>query len=277
MSMMSRYRCLALLLVLQAAVFTQPAAPAVAAEGNPLLRIVHASPDAPAIEVYLDGQRVLAALTFAAASPYVTVPAGMHRLRATAAGTASGDKGLIDTMIDLQSGQAYTVVAADTAAKMVSVVVPDRMALPDADKTAVRLFHASPDAPSVADVAVAGGGPVVFKNLAFKAGTDYAEVAPGAYRFEVRPAGTTQAIATTPQIDLVGGKTYTIFAMGLLSDSSFQAVVVPDQAASGGVGGTPSAGIGGRAEGQTNAARILTAALGALLLLSATRRRQGER
>ncbi len=42
------------------------------------LRLVHASPDAPALDVYIDGQRVTTALKFADAKAYVSLLAGSH-------------------------------------------------------------------------------------------------------------------------------------------------------------------------------------------------------
>src|SRR5215208_1806650 len=52
--------------------------PAASAQGNALVRVVHASPDAPAVDVYVDGNKVLSNVPFFTASDYLPLPAGEH-------------------------------------------------------------------------------------------------------------------------------------------------------------------------------------------------------
>src|SRR5690242_6965489 len=40
------------------------------------VRVVHASPDAPAVDVWVDGSKVLSGVTFFTASDYLDLPAG---------------------------------------------------------------------------------------------------------------------------------------------------------------------------------------------------------
>jgi hypothetical protein len=235
---------------------------------NPLLRLVHASPGAPAVAVYVDGQPATTALRFGETTPYARVPAGERRVQVVASGAGPTGQAFIDTRVDLKPGQAYTVVAADTPVKMQPVVLNDALASPAPGKAYVRLFHASPDAPSVADIAVAGG-PVVFKGVAFKADSGYLPVDPASYRFEVRPAGTVQALATTDAISLAGGRIYTVFAIGQFSDNTFRAVIIPDNAQTGGVNGMATAGAGGMAAEPASSWPALIGALGLLASLGA--------
>ena len=50
--------------------------PAASAQGNALVRVVHASPDAPAVDVYVDGNKALSNVPFFTASNYLPLPAG---------------------------------------------------------------------------------------------------------------------------------------------------------------------------------------------------------
>lgn len=236
---------LSLVLVLVIIVVSAPS-PATAA-GAAMLRVVHASPDAPALEVLIDGQKTLSALQFTEATAYISVPAGSHHLAVFSAAAGGGGKAFIDTSVDLQDGRAYTIVAADRLANIEPVVLTDDLNHFAADRAYVRLVHASPDAPPVADVAVANGGPTVFRNVPFKGASDYLAVAPGSYRFDLRPAGTTQQLATTNAITLDAGRSYSVFAMGQLGNDTFQAIIIPDNARTGGVSGVPSTGGGGTA------------------------------
>ena len=215
-----------------------------AAAPDPLLRIVHASSDAPAIDVYVNGQRVTTAPAFAAVTPYTVVPAGAASVQVLAAGAGPGGQTFLSTNLDLLPGEAYTIVAADRVGQMAPVVLTDTRAQAADGQAHVRLVHVSPDAPPVADVAVVGG-PVIARNLPFKGATGYLTVAPGSYAFEIRPAGTTQALATTPTLTLEADRSYSAFVMGQLGDNTFRAVITVDNAATGGIGGIPSTGGGG--------------------------------
>ena len=57
-----------------------------------MVRVLHASPDAPEVDIYLDGAAVgdpLAGLAFGAISPYVAVPAGPHAIKVCATADAT--------------------------------------------------------------------------------------------------------------------------------------------------------------------------------------------
>ena len=64
-------------LALVAALLPLPASPVMAqdddAEADATLRVIHASPGAPEVDVLLDGQTLLQGLTYGAASSYATI------------------------------------------------------------------------------------------------------------------------------------------------------------------------------------------------------------
>src|SRR5918994_7467978 len=53
------------------------------------VRVVHASPDAPSVDVLVDDNRVLTAVPYLAASGYLDVPSGSRNVKVNAAGTAT--------------------------------------------------------------------------------------------------------------------------------------------------------------------------------------------
>lgn len=235
----------------------------VAEAQSAMLRVVHASPDAPAVDVYLNDQRAIQNLRFSEATDYAMVPGGSYRVRVFPAGTGPGGTAVIDANVNLQGGGAYTVVAANTVARIEPLVIADNLARPAAGKAHIRVIHASPDAPNV-DVAIAGG-PVAFRNAPFKAATDYTPVDAGSYRFEVRPAGTTQAVLTTPALDLMPGGIYTAIALGQVGNNTLQVKALADLTPSG----MPAAGGGGMSRGESGSLAWLMVA-GALALAAAT-------
>jgi Domain of unknown function (DUF4397) len=178
------------------------------------VRVVHASPDAPAVDVWVDGSKVLSDVTFFTASGYLDLPAGAHRFQVTPAG-AGADKAVIDANATLDGGNAYTVMAAGQLANIKPVILMDNLAAPAAGKAHVRVVHASPDAPAV-DVKVQGG-PTLISNLAFPNASQYLPVDAGTYNLAVTPAGSATVALDLSGTPLQAGKIYDIFAVGLLN------------------------------------------------------------
>jgi hypothetical protein len=189
--------------------------------GQAFLRVAHLSPDAPDVDIWVDGSVVLQNLPFSAISDYLSVDAGSRRIQVTPAGATQPV--VIDADVSLTSGLAYTVAA--TGLLMSGDLAPlplidDRD--PVAGSAKVRFVHTSPDAPAV-DVA-AKGGPVLFANVSFREGSVYLPVAPGTYDLEVRLAGTMTVALEVPGVALSGGTNYSIFAIGKVMDGTLSAL-----------------------------------------------------
>lgn len=180
------------------------------------VRVVHASPDAPAVDVYADGNKVLTDVAYKGASDYLSVPAGPHNFKvfATGANPASATP-VINADATLEAGNDYTVVAIGRLADIKPLILTDDNSTPAAGKAHVRVIHASPDAPAV-DVAVKGG-PVLFSDLAFGKEAGPAPVDAGTYDLEVRAAGTTTVALPIDGVTFEAGKIYTVLAVGLLN------------------------------------------------------------
>lgn len=182
--------------------------------GNARLRVLHASPDAPAVDVYVDGAKAVSNLAFGAITDYVSVPAGNHAVKVFPTSANGTGTPVIDVpSLAVESGKDYTVAAEGKVASIEAKVFADNNAAPAAGKAHVRVVHLSPDAPNV-DIFAQGAG-VVVPNLAFKAASDYLPLAAGSYNLEVRAAGSSTAVLSLPNTNLEAGKVYTAFALGL--------------------------------------------------------------
>jgi hypothetical protein len=186
------------------------------------VRVAHLSPDAPAVDVYVNGTKALSNVPFKDVSSYLPVPAGSTSFRVTPANAASPV--VIDATVTLNAGGNYTVAATGFLAGIQPLLLEDDRGTTGQSK--VRFVHASPDAPAV-DVAVAGG-PVLFSNYAFRQASPYPQVAPATYDLEARPAGTSVVALSVPDVALRPGTNYTIFAVGLLSNRSLAALPIVD-------------------------------------------------
>jgi hypothetical protein len=187
--------------------------------GSGQVLVVHASPDAPAVELLVDNTLVGSSLAFPNNSGYLTVSAGTRNIKVRVAGTTTN---VIDADLPITANTNYTVFAADSVSKLKTVVLTDDLSSPAAGKAHVRFVHLSPDAPAV-DIALQGGA-VIFPNTAFTGSTVFTPLDAGTYNLEVRVAGTGTVVLSLPNVTFADGGIYTVFARGFVNGSANQAL-----------------------------------------------------
>ncbi|MDQ2674408.1 MAG: DUF4397 domain-containing protein, partial [Chloroflexota bacterium] len=176
---------------------------------------VHASPDAPDVDVLLDEAEVLSDVPYLAASDYLEAPAGQRNLKVNAAGTSTT---VIDADVDLADGSEYTVIASGAVASIAPIVLVDDNTAPDAGNARVRAIHGAPGAPAV-DVYVTAPGEdltqvtPVLTGVEFGDVADYLEVPAGDYQVRVAPAGTTSVVIDSGVLSLGAGEVRTAIAV----------------------------------------------------------------
>jgi hypothetical protein len=210
---MHRFRTSLAALIAVGAISIAMIAPASAAD-SAMVRVLHASPDAPAVDVYLDDTKVgaLTNVPFGTISGYLAVPAGDHNVKVYATGTTTGP--VIDANVTLVSGQKYTIAATGAVASIAAQVLEDDPS-PSAATSQLRVVHFSADAPAV-DVAVDGtaAADAVVKNLTYPNATAYLDLPGGSYDLEIRLAGTTTVALDLDPVTTENGTSYSAFAIG---------------------------------------------------------------
>ncbi|HMN95246.1 MAG TPA: DUF4397 domain-containing protein [Phycisphaerales bacterium] len=194
------------------------------------VRAIHASPDAPAVDVLVDGAPAITSLAFTQASTYLQLPPDEYDFAVTPAGVPG--IAVISASVALDSGTDYSIVAIGELASIAPLVLIDDNTL-DPENARIRFVHASPDAPAV-DIALADGGPVLFGNIAFTEVGDYLAVPGGTYDLEVRVAGTGTVVLPLPGIAVESDTVYTVLAMGFaFGKPGLEAVIVVDNVGAG--------------------------------------------
>jgi hypothetical protein len=193
------------------------------------VRVLHASPDAPAVDVYANGDAILTEVPFGVISDYLEVPAATDiQIQVVPAGADPADGAVIDATLAFEAGSMTTVAATNSVESIEAQVISDEPA-PTADETQVRVVHLSADAPAV-DVAV-DGGDVVVSELAYPDATDYLTLPAGEYDLEIRAAGTTDVAFDIDPLTLDAGMSYSAFAIGSLADGTFTVLPAVDATA----------------------------------------------
>ena len=199
-------------------------------EGDACVNIIHASPNAPNVDVWVNGAPALTDVPFQAFSGWMALPAGEYHVQVTPTGAAV-DMAVIDTMLTIEAGTAYHVAAVGDVANISAAVIEADLSATTDGGARVRVIHASPDAPNV-DIALTGGD-VLIADLAFGSASDYLEVPAGSYDLEVRVAGTTDVALPLPGVALEGNMLYDVIAVGTLADGTLNVLVIPSMTSHG--------------------------------------------
>jgi hypothetical protein len=181
------------------------------------VRVVYLSPDAPSVDVFVDGERVLRAVCFGTVSEYLELEPGEYDMAVAPAGEGV-DAAVLDVELDVPAAD-LTVAAigevADENRPLELAVLEDDDSDPGDDTARVRVVHASPDSPAV-DVVVDGTGDALFEDVAFGE-SGYAEVPEGSYELGIYPAGEREEAVLEVTVEADDNTVYSAFATGYVA------------------------------------------------------------
>lgn len=170
------------------------------------LRVYHASPDAPKVNVWLDGTPALSGVDYQQSSGQIRVAAGSHSVQVDAILADGSSLTVIpETNLALMAGTEYNVVAAGKAALLgtddnsaFAAQIISRDALTP-EGARVQAMHGAPDAPTVdiyitaPDADLAGVTPFA-DDLAYLAVSEAVEVPAGSYQIRITSASDSSSV-----------------------------------------------------------------------------------
>lgn len=191
------------------------------------IRILHASPDTPAVDVYASGNLIAQNLTYKNFTPYLPLTPGRYSILIYPAGTKVTP--LINTSLDVMPDSNYTIAATGMRRDIKALIVPDTALPLPANRSQIKFVHLSPNSPMV-DL-VTSDGTILFRNIEFKEISNNLIINPSRYTIQARVAGTTQVILTVPNVVIQGNRYYTIYAVGLADQNPpLQMLIALDKA-----------------------------------------------
>ena len=100
--------------------------------------VVHASPNAPNVDVRINNSVALTNVAYPTNSNYTELNSGSNNIKVSPATTTTY---VIDATVNLEANKNYSVFAIDSVSKIKAAVVSDDLAAPAAGKAHVRFFH----------------------------------------------------------------------------------------------------------------------------------------
>lgn len=188
------------------------------------VRLLHASPDAPAVDIYANNQPIARNFSYRSFTPYVSLDPGMYNIKIYPAGGPKVNP-VLDTNITIPPQKIITLAAVGTLENLSLLPVPDPMMPRDPKKVYIRFVHLSPDAPNL-DISLPNGTKL-FEDVQYKEITNYIPINPGTYTLEAKVAGTDNTAIYVPNIKLKPNRFYTVYGIGLANGSPSLQVLIP--------------------------------------------------
>ncbi|MCS6870329.1 MAG: DUF4397 domain-containing protein, partial [Anaerolineae bacterium] len=112
------------------------------AANSALVSFVHASPESPAVDIYVNDTLVAVNVPFGVGLPHIWLPAGAAKIAIRTAGSAASSAPVLQAETTLPSRAAATLVVSGAPSALTATIYADNISPLSADKARVRLINA---------------------------------------------------------------------------------------------------------------------------------------
>jgi len=193
------------------------------------VRFVHASPNASAVDIYLNNEAKATDLKLAEATDFMPITAAPYTIDVRPTGAASSTKPIYTTNLVIAGGVSVNLVAVGllgaTGSKAFKIAefMSDRG--PAQGKARVEFFQTVPNVPTV-DV-LQDTKPVLTELKFAKQAEAHLNLEPGSYNLELVPTGkTAPAVLDLKNTQVAADTIYTIFIIAQTNSATPQAMIL---------------------------------------------------
>jgi uncharacterized surface protein with fasciclin (FAS1) repeats len=178
----------------------------------PAVRVVHGSPDAPAVDILVNDKVAISSLTYQNQAGPASLAAGKYNVKVNAAGSSTT---VINADLDLEANKYYAAYAVGLL-KNIEPLVLRELPFSISGLGIVRLLHGAPSAPNV-DIYLSRPGRnieklrPILRNVPFKTASGYYAASPGKLQVRITPTGT-KTVAIDATLEITKGSIQTIVA-----------------------------------------------------------------
>jgi len=187
------------------------------------ITFIQSLPQYTSLDFYLGGYKTTYALQYTQNSgdylqspPYIGYYSSRYLVQVGIGGTSTG---IFQVAQDLVADKTYSFFVGTTSASsdtVSAVILEDNLAAPSAGKAKIRFVNMIRGAGSY-DFGVQSAANL-FAGKLYKSYTDFVEVDPGVYVYELKDAGTS-TVKASRSLTVASGKIYTVWASGGLGAS----------------------------------------------------------
>ena len=178
-------------------------------------RVFHASADTPSLDLLLDGTRRQLDTSFRNSTDFVDVEPGQVAVQLNVAGSLTP---ALEAVIDFREGTSTTLVAANFADQLETILINDDLIAPGQGLIKFRVGHFAPTAPAL-DFYISSPSEdldflsPVFTNVSYKDVGEFLQVPRGTYRLRATVAGTQVVAIDSGELNFDGERIFTVLAL----------------------------------------------------------------
>lgn len=198
----------------------------VALYGSAKLRVVNTSPEDVQLNVFInDSLLANKSFSYNERSDYLNVSAGQNQIYTTIEGSTVSNRNF---PFFLDNNKNYTVFLAGKPSKdsLVYLSVLDNYEAVIDTMATVRFINISPNSPNYNLVFQTNlvDSTNVISSINYRSASSYKRVKPNTYFLRLKKSGSKVSLASLDSCKLQAGKTYTVWAKGLLNTSGTYAI-----------------------------------------------------
>ena len=188
-----------------------------------LVRIAQASPDAPALDVYVDDQLLVADMVFGSVSEYRPIETGDHTLQVVPAGGDPARQALVALDISFDPETLQLVAVQNYLNALALSVFPEDVSAIDSSGLArIRMIHLVPDGNDL-NLLQSDGSEVIAGVVPLSA-SQYQEIQAGSQSLSVRAERQDQVVTIPVSLALLPNVAYDLIVIGQVSQNSVEIV-----------------------------------------------------
>jgi 3',5'-nucleoside bisphosphate phosphatase len=177
---------------------------------NSYFRMMNASFNAPALDIYANGILILSNFQYKEVSPYMFAPIGNHNIEVYISGDRTNP--IIQQNITIPRELILNLAIIGAFPDISIYPLPEPSSAQKFGRPCVRFINLSPKS-SPMDIALPDET-IIFRNLGYREFTEYACILEGRYSFQIRSAGTEKVILTTKSFQLNPNNYYSVYILG---------------------------------------------------------------
>jgi len=196
------------------------------AEGTAHIRLLNASPDTPAVDVFVNDVLVADNLAFKSFTEYMPADAGVYNIHVTPAGLNSILVTLETT--ELMAGGIYTLAITGLNEGLAIDLIHDVPHTRESGRGFMRFINLSPY-DTVFDAFISGA-PVVTA-LEYTESSNYIALQPGMYTLKLFNSRNNNLVLTHPRVQIKAGTFYAAYIVGLEAGTPPLQILLPMEGA----------------------------------------------
>lgn len=187
------------------------------------VRILHASPDAPNVDIYINRQKLVTNFKFKQFTQYFPLPPGTYNISIYPTGSINNP--ILNKNFSIVENEIVTLAAVNMFKDIELMPIQDPILPKIPGKAYLRFINLSPNSPEV-DLTLSDGNKL-FESVGYKEMTEYIPLLPGNYTFQIRPSTSGTIILNVPNAILKPNRFYSIYAVGLIDATPPLQVLIP--------------------------------------------------